>query len=250
MSACPIIKKSSLSGGLIIAFVGVDGAGKSTVTSEIAKWIGRKIECKRFYMGTGDGKTTFLASLLKKANKLDNTRQVSVKSKKEEKFRRLNFFSSPIIYLKKYLKLRLVMSVQQNNIGKLKKMYRYRLNGGISVLDRFPQIEMERQNDGPKVCIYRDIFGETFFIKRAMKKEKNRLDIVKSIKPDLIFRLNISAEVSMKRKPEQTDIDMYRKKIEDLNKITFQGAQIIDIDAEQPYEKEILEIKKILWKFI
>ena len=42
--------------------------------------------------------------------------------------------------------------------------------------------------------------------------------------------------------------DTYRKKVEDVKRINFQGARIIDIDAEQPYKEEILQIKRIIWK--
>lgn len=126
-------------------------------------------------------------------------------------------------------------------------MQRYRLNGGLSLLDRYPQIEYSGMNDGPKVIEYRDSFVEKNGIDRLIRKEAKKLDIVRNVKPDIIFRLNISAETSMARKPEQKNIETFRKKIEDLNKITFQGARIVDIDAEQPYEAELIEIKKILW---
>ena len=43
---------------------------------------------------------------------------------------------------------------------------------------------------------------------------------------------------------------MFEKKIEDLNKLNYQGANIVDVDAELPYEDELLVIKKYLWRFI
>ena len=85
-------------------------------------------------------------------------------------------------------------------------------------------------------------------MKRWSRKEEKHLGIVREIKPDLVFRLNISAETSMARKPEQQDIEVFRQKIEDLRKISFQGARIVDIDAEQPLEDEILQIKRIIWE--
>ena len=49
-------------------------------------------------------------------------------------------------------------------------MYRYKLNGGISVLDRFPQIEIIGQNDGPKMPVFESYFGEKSFVKKNGKK--------------------------------------------------------------------------------
>lgn len=246
MEKCPIIKKTSLGGGLIIAFVGVDGAGKSTMTKEIASWISKKIECKRFYMGTGDGKTSVFVSTMKRANKVAGERGVN--AGKDGKV--LRFINNPFGFMRKLAKLFVVCDVEKNNSKKISKMQQYKLNGGISLLDRYPQIEVEGQNDGPKVCNYERIFGNTWYIRRMKKKEKESMSIVKYVIPDLVFRLNISAETSMARKPEQKDIEMFKQKIIDLNRINFQGATIIDIDAEQPYSDELLEIKSILWRYI
>lgn len=254
LDGIPIIKKTSLQGGLIIAFIGVDGAGKSTVSNEIRKWIGRKIECKRFYMGTGDGRTTLFVSLLKglrnKVEHNDVSDELHMVDNSKGKKKQLSLFKNPKQYIKKYLKLCMISSVEKNNVKKIKKMHRYRLNGGISVLDRFPQIEMDGQNDGPKVPGYVEVFGRKKFIKRRIEKEAERLSIVKEIKPDLIFRLNISVDTCISRKPENKNRADFEKKIHDLNQLKFQGAKIIDIDAEQPYEKELLEIKRHLWMYI
>ena len=58
----------------------MDGAGKSTVSNEITKWIRQgKIECRRFYMGTGDGKTTILNSFVKKVVRLKDKGNGNVK---------------------------------------------------------------------------------------------------------------------------------------------------------------------------
>jgi hypothetical protein len=131
-------------------------------------------------------------------------------------------------------------------LGKI--MYRYRLEGGVCFLDRYPQIEVEGKNDGPKISVLRRRLPDSRLVKRWSRKEEKHLGIVREIKPDLVFRLNISAETSMARKPEQQDIEVFRQKIEDLRKISFQGARIVDIDAEQPLEDEILQIKRIIWE--
>jgi len=251
-----ITKKISLQGGLIIAFVGVDGAGKSTVSNEISKWIGKKIECTRFYMGMGDGKTTVFASTMKRMKKTvshenkpkameKNYEDVPVKGRKP-----ITFIKNPKQYIKQYLKMCMICSVEKNNVKKIKKMYRYKLNGGISVLDRFPQIEIVGQNDGPKMPPYIQVFGERNFVKKRIEKERRWLDIVNVIKPDMVFRLNISVDTCINRKPEHNDREMFARKINELNKLHFQGAKIIDIDAELPYDLELLEIKKQLWKYV
>ena len=40
--------------GVLIAFLGQDGAGKSTVTAEVNKWLRWKLDVRKYYMGSGD----------------------------------------------------------------------------------------------------------------------------------------------------------------------------------------------------
>lgn len=248
LGGIPITKKVCLSGGKIFAFVGVDGAGKSTVTNEINRWINKKIECKRFYMGVGDGHTTLLGSILKKA--ASHSQEVVKPKAKKKQTERISFWKQPLQYVKRLLKLLLICDVERNNRKKLLKMQRYKLNGGISLLDRYPQIELPGQNDGPKVGTYIQILGRNMITKMLERKEKTRLGIVTEIRPDAVFRLNISPETSKNRKPEQSDILENKKKIDDLRSIHFQGVKIYEVNAELPYEEELLSIKRILWELI
>lgn len=251
-----ILRKTSLQGGLIITFVGVDGAGKSTVSNEITKWIRQgKIECRRFYMGTGDGKTTILNSFVKKVVRLKkkgNVKKEIVPSVTHSNRNKgtVSLFRTPYSFLKKAVRIYQISSVQRNNKEKIIRMNRYRLNGGISVLDRWPQIEIAGQNDGPKIKILEDHFADKRFIRRRIEKEMNCLGIVKEIKPDLVFRLNISIDTCMNRKTEHINRKGFENKLYELNQLHFQGAKVIDIDAELPYDEELLEIKRILWNFI
>ena len=147
-------------------------------------------------------------------------------------------------------RLKAILDVEKNNRKKIEKMQRYRLNGGICLLDRYPQTQVAGMNDGPKIVGFRDHTEPKSAIDRMIRKENEALDIVNRIRPDVVFRLKISAETSMARKPEQQNIESFRKKIENLDRITFGGARIIDIDAEQPYEQELTEIKRILWSLM
>src|SRR5690606_11391307 len=42
-------------GGVIIAVLGADGSGKSTVTAELARWLGAQLDTTRIYFGSGQG---------------------------------------------------------------------------------------------------------------------------------------------------------------------------------------------------
>jgi len=242
-----VTRKVTSSGGKIIAFIGVDGCGKSTVSDEINKWLGRKFECKKFYMGSGDGKKNFFANFVsllnKRLKKLSNETQ-----QKNEKIEVISFKKEPIKYVKRYVRALVIYSVARGNRKKIIKMHRYRLNGGISVLDRYPQLEHENMNDGLKLRKYSKVLNSRFIMRLAQKEEK-LMQIVNEIYPDIVFRLNISPEVSMARKPEEHhDINPLRQKVMAVKSLRFEGSKMIEVDAEQPYEEELLYIKKKIWE--
>lgn len=241
-------KKTLMSRGKIIAFVGVDGSGKSTMATEINKWLGQQLESRRIYMGLGDGKTSLLASVLKRGRKVvGNNNKESINSKNYKAPKTISFWRNPILFIKKILLIIMLHSVEKDNYKKIIKMNKFRINGGIAVLDRYPQIEYPNRNDGPKIVFYKDIIKAKLFMNNMVKKEEKLMSIVKSIKPDIIFRLNITPDESMKRKQDQTDKSVVESKINDLKSITFQDSLIYDINAMQPYETELLEIKKMIW---
>lgn len=246
---CFMIKKVHDTKGLIVSFVGVDGAGKSTVTKDIYEWLGKKIECKRFYMGRGDGRVPLSMRILNTFRKTESGKGPASNGQKKAASA-VSVWKHPVRYMRRLFRMKALLDVAASNNRKIRIMQKYRLNGGISLLDRYPQIELAGSNDGLKIAGWRETFVQKRQIDRLAAKEAKELDIVRLIKPDVIFRLNISAETSMERKPEQQDIETFRKKIDDLCSITFGGSRIIDIDASQPYEQELLEIKRILWSLM
>lgn len=249
MNAFSMPKKVSKSGGRIIAFVGIDGCGKSTTAGVIRKWLSYKIEVKRFYMGEGDGQVPLFARIVKGVYGLFGGNKKSGGKKKEsDENERISFKRQPGKYIKKYVRALMIFSVVKANRKKIEKMERYRMNGGYSVLDRFPQLQSEGLNDGLKLKKFADQLGSRHIAKLA-KKEEKLMQIVKRVQPDLLFRLIITPETSMKRKPEeQTDYESIRKKAEQFNGIKYSAAKIIDIDAEKPYEEVLLDIKREIWK--
>lgn len=252
-----VSKKVSESGGLAIAFIGTDGSGKSTTSKEIHKWLSKKIECQTLYLGTGDGATDIRIKLLKFFTELGMklvgkgkaSGETSSKSKSSENrpIKKVSLFSNPVKYMSFMIPARIAEITVKTNKKKLIKMNHYRTMGGICIMDRYPQLEKPDMNDGPKIEAFeKKLKGNR--IKRMAKRELENMVIVKEIYPDIIFRLNVSLDTCMNRKPQHKDRDYFSKKIADLNELKYEGSLVIDIDAEQPYEQELLEIKKHIWE--
>lgn len=245
-----ITKKVTNSGGKIITFIGVDGSGKSTISSEINKWLGKKIECKRVYLGAGDGPknlfatvVSYLLSKKKKASKITNKNQNNYPQKNK------SILTKSIFHIKKLVQSLLIYSIVRDNHKRIKKMHSYRLNGGFSITDRYPQLQHENMNDGIKIkSISRTV--KSRIINKLSIQEQKKLQIVNEIYPDLVFRLNISAETSMKRKPDQSNIEYFALKAEKIKELDFSKSKLFEINAEKDLEDVLLEIKKIIWNNI
>ena len=65
--------------------------------------------------------------------------------------------------------------------------------------------------------------------------------------PDHILLLKVSREIALKRKPNHT-IEEVAPKIQALENMDRNGLQIIDVDANQPFEKALTQAKNELWK--
>ena len=77
------------------------------------------------------------------------------------------------------------------------------------------------------------------------------MEITNDIQPDIVFRLNIRPEISMKRKPEeQTDYHAIKEKADACSTIYYKKSKMIEIDAEQDLNKVILLVKNLIWSQI
>ena len=123
--------------------------------------------------------------------------------------------------------------------------------GAITLCDRYPLAAicwvMEgRPMDGPQIAV--EAGQEMDKITKALSGMEQ--DIYRKIRPpDHIFVLHVSPEVSQRRKPDHAP-EMIEAKSQALIKMDRQGLHVIDVDADQPFEQVLLQIKTALWQFL
>lgn len=220
-----ITKKCPNKKGLIIAFIGTDGAGKSTMTKNIQSWLSWKIEVQQFYLGSGDGlKKPFTYKLYVNGMIPKALRQLAGTA----------FYLHMSAYVKRTLR----------------KVNQYRNHGGIAVLDRFPQLQYKGVNDGPKIDseIDKNILPDGL-MRKLIKKEESNIQSAIKIKPDIVFKLNISPEEAVRRKKENTLAEMKRK-VAIIDGVRFEESKVYNINAAQNMNQEMLEVKRLIWNEI
>lgn len=245
------INKKTLPGrSVAICFLGQDGSGKSTVTIELCKWLNWKLSAHRFYLGSGDHYNGFLKRLISKGAKIkhrndnqtlkDSNVTNSVKhTKKKKNFK--NFFPAVLFAANR-------LTVARRAFKEVLKAERYLRKGGVPLFDRFPQLQYEGIYDGPKIAeSYRETGLDYSLIKIMAKVERRYIEKIQKYQPGLVFKLMLSPEESIRRKPFE-DLEAVTRKHEITKQLQFYDSEVHIIDATQDYQQEILMIKNKIWE--
>lgn len=226
-----ILRKVPIEGnGISIAFLGQDGSGKSTVTKEIVKWLVWKLESKIFYFGSGDEYNPWQKKVINILSRHKN----------------------PIFSFACYIVAFSMNVAWAKNVRRtIKKAGKYKKKGGIVIFDRYPQDCFYGINDGPKIrekYINRISTRMTkILLEPFAKREEAIISKVVKCPPEIVFKLHLSPEESMRRKPFENYLSV-KKKHEIIKGLSYCGSVIYDIDATQDYKTEILMIKTKIWE--
>lgn len=227
-----ILKKTPVSNcGLTIAFLGQDGAGKSTITEDIEKWLRWKMDAKRFYLGSGDHFNPW--------------------EKKLQKLLKNDFVIFNV--LRAWLVCSIYVKLSSSVLKNICKAEGFANKGGIALYDRYPQTHFPGINDGPKIRSKLLPKTTNHILKMILKllancEEANLRKAEKHI-PNIVIKLMLSPEESVRRKPEN-DIKVIQTKHEVIKSLYFKGAKVYEVDAEQDYSEELRNIKGIIWSYL
>lgn len=210
-------------GGIILSFIGCDGAGKSTTVSTVKEWLSGKLSVKHHYMGLPRQQpiNRLLTTLITFSGKLGIK-----KLKKEFKAIRRVFIARHKYHL--YLK-----ATQLKN------------QGYVVIFDRYPLKdfwEMKNPMDGPRLP------ENTYWGKR----EREYLLKVKF--PENLFVLYVTEEESVKRKAHHSTEEnrkMIHEKVTAIETlIERRGEEFTVINTVQKQEDVILDVKNQIWKIL
>lgn len=233
--------------GPAIALVGSDGSGKSTITTDLEKWLSNKLNCHRYYLGSGDHYDSIYKRSIKmvrrrfKTDKIltaERTGKNSVNQTEKKGLRNL------FVYINTYYLYR----ISVHSLIQLKKSKRFSDRGGICLFDRYPQNQFLGINDGPKI---RRSYGEnkSSIIQRLINKEEENIKMCVEMSPDLVIKLIISPETGMLRKPDHNILEL-EKKAGIINDLNFEHAVVRNIDANLKYEEVLKMTKKTIWDYL
>lgn len=233
------IQRTTLGDGLIIAVLGADGSGKSTVAAEVTRELSRKVAVMRIYMGSGKGSSSILRWPLIAVSQCTGRMQ----GKQEGQTGRQSGGQQerPVRSVRKLLggvfHVVWAMVLAGEKRTKLKHAWQARRKGILVVCDRFPQADIGGYNDGPLL----GHLAQSRLPFLRLLGDWERSSYVRAAKhpPDLVLRLLGPVAVLAHRRPEMDPARIHRKQ-EGIRAVRFpRSTSVIDLDVGRPLEEVV-----------
>lgn len=206
----------------VIAVIGCDGSGKSTLTADLVAHLRAQRPVKLLYLGQSSGRigeaiqrlpligAPFGRYLARKAERTHSRKDTPP-----------GLAAIVVIYL---------LSLWRAH--KFRRMLALDRRGTLVIADRYPQAEVPGFHfDGPGLGA---VITEGWLARKLAARELRLYQWMAGHAPALVIRLNIDAETAHARKPDHK-LERLRAKVAVLPTLRFNGARILDLDGRDPY---------------
>lgn len=212
----------------VIAVVGCDGSGKSTLTADLFHHLQESKQVELLYLGQSSGD---IGNWIKSLPIIGGAIGRYLNRKAEKAHSKES--SSP-----DNLTALVIYCLSLWRAYKFRKMLTLNRKGIIVITDRYPQAEVAGfYFDGPGLAA---VHTQTWFARQLASREMRLYQWMASHLPALVVRLNIDAETAHARKPDHK-LPMLRDKTRVIPTLNFNGAHILDISSLSPYT-EVLDV--------
>lgn len=210
----------------LIAIVGSDGSGKSTVGAALLEWMRERRPTELHHLGKQTGNIgRAIARWPVVGPGLD--RRIVGKAGGARGGNGPGLFTALVIY-----------AFSMRRVVRFRRMLAARRRGIAILADRFPQTGVPGPMDGLGLAA-----AASGGIRRMLaKRERAQYEWMERHPPDLVLRLNVDLATALARKPDHRPSSLATK-IADVPRLTFNGAPIVDLDSTQPLDRVIEQAK-------
>jgi hypothetical protein len=234
-------------GGLTVAILGADGAGKSTLTAALAEWLSREVAVVTTYGGSGKGSATLPRRLLQSLGALRRGLIGSKRSAAAEPVRVEPGSRRPATR-PSLARAVWVLALARERRQRARDARRARGLGMIVLSDRLPQTQFPGWNDGPRLVPWLE--NGSAALRAVARREQAAFRLAEMTPPDIVLKLHVSSEVATRRKPE-TPAEQLRTGIDMVRRLRFPPTtRVVELDAEQPLPEVVLAAKRAIWEVI
>jgi thymidylate kinase len=226
-------------GGCLIALIGIDGCGKSTVSANIRAWLSSEIDVMPIYFGTGAGRPSLLLLPFKLAvSALTPLFKVKPSGSSHGT---ISAQAPGLLY--GLLLMVWAAAVAQEKRSKILAARRGANRGLVVVADRYPQNEVSLFNDGP--LLSRLAWAPSWL----RKWETKAYALAQRLPPDLVIKLIVTPETARRRESDMAP-GVIIERIREIPRLTFSAPRVVSIDAEQPLADVIAAVKQEIWRIL
>lgn len=212
----------------VIAIVGCDGSGKSTLSADLFAALRKDHAAELVYLGQDSGnilKWVVEVPLIGAAIGRFLVRRSARAHVQDGEKRSPDAATALVVHLLSRWRRR-----------KFRRMLKRDRQGLVVIADRYPQAEAcGFWFDGPGL----DATGASGIVGWLARRENRLYRRMAAYVPALLIRLDIDADTAHARKPDHK-LPMLREKARVIPALAFNGARILDLDARAPYP-EVLE---------
>lgn len=235
-------RRVSPSGGCVVAFLGCDGAGKSTTLDYLYHEYKKKLDVKTIYLGSGDGSSSLLRKPMKMVARRVGGKGLGHKVEKEYQVKKKVSLKSRLYSIAKIL---WAVTLAKEKKGKLIEMTKARNQGMLVLTDRYPQIVMPGYSDGPLLTKY--LKNGKGLLYRIAKWEYGIYESSTINAPDLTVKLMVPTEIAIQRKPEMTAEEIDNKKAAVM---AINVSRSVVVDTSHSKEETLGDIMEYIWEII
>ncbi len=238
------VRRGPATGGMVIAVIGADGSGKSTMSSMVAEWLSSDLTVYEIYMGSDTGVT--LPKRLLRRVKAD-VKQRGGSSSSQAESSSPNSGSVLKGVLRRPFRLASYLVDAHDKRVKLRRLVRARNRNAVVLTDRFPQNQVMGINDGPKLDSWMQSWNP---LRRWLATwERKPFEIAADDPPDVVIKLLVDPETASRRSPHE-NAEQQREKCKIIDSLEFDDATVIEIDANRSRDAVAQHIKRRLWRTI
>ena len=236
------------SGGAVIAFVGPEATGKSTLLAEAKDWLGEHLVVEQIHAGKPRSTVlTLIPNILlpalryllptSRSNQVETSRVANEQSKKSQEV-------YPFIFA-----IRSVLLAYDRR-ALLTRAFARASNGSIILCDRYPSLSKEAP-DGSQLQHF-VLPSEHYPVRHLLARIEKRL-YQEIPMPDLVISLSVPMDVALMRnktRGKEEPEEYVRLRHSQTSNPNFGNTPVCKISTDQPLEQTVLEVKRAIWDAI